>query len=242
MSFAKLGFLSPEVDGYRAEQRERHRAAFDATEALMRRTIDVATAPSSVGSTATPAYLLGVGFWLRSFEACQATILLTERGLQTSAFAMLRTAFECLFYASALWRNPNLFPRLQANHDGERIKQAKGMLREGAAGRVSLEGLEVLRQVAAEAPPNVAHLSAWDAASEAGFLYEYEAAYRGLGLAGAHASPRSLDGFCDAKDDGSVDLGVDPTFDKLPWILSLVRTCLEGGIARQAEAVPIHVG
>ena len=136
MSFAKLGFLSPEVDGYRAEQRERHRAAFDATEALMRRTIDVATAPSSVGSTATPAYLLGVGFWLRSFEACQATILLTERGLQTSAFAMLRTAFECLFYASALWRNPNLFPRLQANHDGERIKQAKGMLREGAAGRV----------------------------------------------------------------------------------------------------------
>jgi hypothetical protein len=60
--------------------------------------------------------------------------------------------------------------------------------------------------------------------------------YRGLGIAGAHASPRSLDDFHVAQPDGTFDLQLQPTSERLAWLLGLVVTCLNCGIARHREA------
>ena len=60
--------------------------------------------------------------------------------------------------------------------------------------------------------------------------------YRGLGIGGAHATARSLDDFHAVQADGSFDLHVQPTADRIAWLLGLVANCLNLGIARQREA------
>jgi hypothetical protein len=151
-------------------------------------------------------------------------------------FAALRTAYECLFYACALWRKPTLAAKFEALHHQERIKQARAMLNAGAEARVSPDRLSVLRDVAAEKPPFEVGISAWEAAGAADLIFEYENVYRGCGLAGAHASVRSLDDFYQEQDDGSMNLRLEPDVKRIPWLLGLVDTCLQCGIERRREA------
>ena len=106
-----------------------------------------------VKGEASREYLIGVGYWLRCLESCQGAVLLIERGLPSAPFPILRTAFECLFFASALWRKPALSAKLEAGHHAERIKQAQALLAAGAASRVPAAGLADLQAVAAEPVP-----------------------------------------------------------------------------------------
>ena len=233
-SFEDLGFLSPEVEDFRREQRRDKRPAFDQVEKV------VATAMDDLRQflgMADAAYLVGLGYWLRCVEACQGTVLLAERGLATTPHSSLRTAFECLFYAAAVWRHPQLADKMEASHHTERLKQANQMIKAGAETRVDRGRLADLKAVAAEVDPKAPGLSVYEAATQADLLFEYETIYRGLGLGGAHATLRSLDPYFDAKPDGSFDLKFEPQFDKLEWLLGLVSTCLTGGIARHRKAI-----
>ena len=231
-SFERLGFLSSESDAFRASVRSQFSAQFGDVETASAMAIAELSATSGL---APPSYIVGVLFWLRSIESCQATVLLTERGLPTSPFSVLRTALECLFAACAVWRKPEVADKMQALHHEERVKQAKQVLALGAAGRVTPEGLAALKAVASETvvPSGWSH---WEAARAADLQFEYEMMYRGLGIGGAHASARSLDEFHAAKSDGSFDLHFQPTADQLAWMLGLVTSCLKLGIARQREA------
>lgn len=189
-----------------------------------------------VSAVTTDSYFVGAAFWLRCIESCQATVLLAERGLPTTPYSTLRTAFECLFAACALWRDPAVADKMEAWHHRERIKQATGMLAAGAEGRVSPEGLAELKAIASEVSPR----SDWShqaAAVCAGLRFEYETAYRGLGLAGAHATPRSLDDFHLVHPDDSLTLRLEPDTKRLEWVLGLVNTCLQCGIQRHREAL-----
>lgn len=150
----------------------------------------------------------------------------------------MRTAYECVFMACALWRNPSLVAKLEEGHDSERIKQAKAMVAAGAAGRVDPGKLLDLESVANEMPTAGPGLTAWEAAGAAGLTFEYQTAYRGFGLAGAHASLRSLDGFVEERADGSVDFQFGPDDRHTAWLLSLVGTCLTCGIQRHRESRP----
>jgi len=162
-------------------------------------------------------------------------VLLAERGLATTPYATLRTAFECLFAACALWRDPTVVDKMENWHHKERIKQAKGMLEAGAETRVQSNRLSELKAIADEAPPQ-SNWSHHEAAKIAGLRFEYETAYRGLGLAGAHATPRSLDDYHVVHPDESLTLRFQPTTKRLEWLLGLVDTCIGAGIQRHREA------
>lgn len=231
--FERLGFLSSEVEQWRDEHRGRLQALFENIEQGSKTAIAEVHAARG---TATLAYVVGTAFWLRAIEACQGAVLLSERGLATSSYAVLRTALECLFSACALWRKPEIVGDINAWHHQERIKQAREMLRCGAEQRVLPERLSVLKAIAAEMPTS-SKWSFWEAAQVAGLEFEYAAMYRGLGIAGAHATPRSLDSFHDEHDDGTMRLRHAPDFAKLDWLLSLVGDCLRMGIERHQEAL-----
>jgi hypothetical protein len=163
-------------------------------------------------------------------------VLLIERAMPTAPFGTLRTALECLFVACALWRKPALAAKLQAGHDAERVKQAKEMIAGGAASRVSPEGFAALQAIAAETVAASTGLTAWEAAGAADLNFDYQAAYRGFGIAGAHASLRSLDDNFVEQADGSLDLQFRPNSERTEWLLGLVSTCLICGIDRHREA------
>lgn len=77
------------------------------------------------------------------------------------------------------------------------------MLQAGAESHFQAEQLETLREVASEGlePPSI---NVWNAARRAGFILDYETAYRGLGMMGAHATLRSLDSYFNTEADGSM--------------------------------------
>jgi len=230
-SFETIGFLSPESEEFRASVRSQFSVQFGEVESAS----EIAIAElSAISGDAPPSYIVGVLFWLRSIESCQGTVLLAERGLATSPFSVLRTALECLFAACAVWRKPEVADKIEAWHHEERVKQAKQVLTVGAEGRVTPDGFAKLKAVAAEAAPP-SGWSHWEAASAADLEFEYAMMYRGLGIGGAHATARSLDDFHATQSDGSFDLHVRPTPDRLAWLLGLVANCLKLGIARHRE-------
>ena len=230
-SFDTHGYLSEESEQFRVEQWERTPNDFTQVRQA------VATALEQLKSIAPghaePGVLAALGFWLRCLEACQGVVLLAERGMASSALALLRTAYECLFYACALWRKPELADRLEAAHHCERTKQARAMLDAGRD-RIDPERLAELEAIAAEIYPH-ASFSAWDAASAADLRFEYVSAYRGLGLIGARAPLRSLDAYYTEQADGSFDLTAKPEPERVAWILGLVNTCIRCGMHRLRE-------
>lgn len=232
--FETVGFFSSEVDDFRSAERARLAAEFVDLE---RTTATAIAELQSVSGMATPAYLVGAAFWLRCIESCQGTVLLAERGLATASLATLRTAFECLFAACALWRKPEVADKMEAWHHEERVKQARQMLAEGADTRVPPIRLPELKSIAAEQPA-ASGWSHWEAACAADLKFEYAMAYRGLGIAGAHASPRSLDDFHETQADGSFDLRLRPRAERLEWLLGVVTTCLNCGISRHRASAP----
>lgn len=232
-SFATLGFLSADVEGERDAIREKHQLEFARVEdAAVRALAEVA----AVSGDASREYLAAVAYWLRCIECCQAAVLLVERGLPTAPFAIMRGAFECLFFACALWRKPALAAQLQVQHDIERVRQAKEMIKAGAASRVAPDRFIDLEMIAGQPVPGGAGLSAWQAANDAGLTYEYENAYRGFSIAGAHASLRSLDSYFVEQSDGSITLAFEPSSERAAWLLGLVVSCLKCGIDRHRQA------
>jgi hypothetical protein len=238
-TFGTLGFLSADVEDERRVLKAEYQAAFAEVEALTERAMAELQA---VSGAASQEYLLGLGYWLRCLESCQGAVLLIERGLPSAPFPIMRTVFECLFFACALWRKPALAAKLQASHDAERIKQAREMIAAGAASRVPPAGFAELQAIAGETLPAGTGLSAYEAAGAADLAFEYQTAYRGLGIGGAHASLRSLDDYFAQQPDGSFELGFEPSSKRTAWLLGLVATCLGGGIERHREARLSTVG
>jgi len=163
-------------------------------------------------------------------------VLLIERGLPSAPFSTLRAAFECLFFACALWRELELMDRVQAAHDAERVRQTKAMIASGAASHVAPGRFVELKAIAAETIAKSPSLTAWEAAGAADLVLEYQTIYRGFGIAGAHASLRSLDDYIEEQTAGSFDLGFEPASERTAWLLGLVHTCLSCGTARHREA------
>jgi hypothetical protein len=235
-TFSDLSFQSDEAETIRSRIRAKFTEEFAAIEAVVRLAISEL---SSVKGVFNPNYLVGTAFWLRCIETCQGTVLLAERGMTTAPSGVLRTAFECLFTACAVWRKPDLVAKLEQHHHFERIQQAKKMADFKTTLGGSKEQIELLEEVA-NLPKVEKVWSAFDAAVAADFKQLYEVVYRGLALGGAHASPRSLDDFWSDAEDGAVTLGLEPSERRVVWYLSLVRTCLTNGIERHRDALKVE--
>lgn len=232
-SFRSCGFFSSDMDELILECRDRLKEQKHELASMVGAALDDVLGNQTRNDL---AYLVGLLYWFRAIEACQAAVVLAEHGMPTAPASTLRIAFECLFYACAIWRDDSVLPLLEGSHDKERIKQASQMLQAGAESQFRAEQLETLREVASERldPPT---FSVWEAARRAGFTLDYETAYRGLGMMGAHATLRSLDSYFQEDADGSVHPTFKPDYTKAKWVLDLAKSCLRGGLHRHREAL-----
>jgi len=180
--------------------------------------------------------LAGQGLFLRTIESCEATIILVDKGMAGAAWATLRTACECLLYACALWRNPSRFKDFtEANHK-ERLTQVHA-LRKGISLGLSAEAAAKLETLALS-PNGHQKWPAFNAAEEAGLKDYYELIYRGCGLAGAHATERSLDRHLievNGGAEGAYSWDYSPNFAHAHIQIGWTLQCLATGMDRLQE-------
>lgn len=167
-----------------------HAAALEKARELVQHGLDLLT-QITPQFEAEKGWLAAYGLSLRAVESCEATLILIDKGMAGAAWAPLRTAWECLFYAAALWRNPARFADFTEAHHKERLTQVHA-LRKSAPPTLSPESVAKLETLA-QYPGTNEKWPCFNAAEEAGLKIEYELFYRGCGLAGAHATQRSLD-------------------------------------------------
>lgn len=231
MDSGQADSFSTEREQRASPLREQHAQLYEELDAFF------AEALGTLSSGYTPdylAYAAGLIYWVRCIEACQATVLIAENGLSTAAFSTLRTAYECLFVACALWRRPELLEKLEQTHDTERIQQAAEMLKHVDELNLSDTARATLEEVAAEKSTKK-KLSAFDTAKAADLLPQYQVVWRGSALAGAHATVRSMDTYCFEQPDGSFIIDLRPSYDRIPFFIGLVTTCLKTGLQRLEE-------
>lgn len=191
---------------------------------------------SSIGSRA------GIGLFLRLVESSEATIILIDKGMAGAAWATLRTAFECLFYTCALWRNPARWDDFTEAHHKERLTQVHA-LQKCVPHELSVDAIEKLDALA-ESRNTHQKWPAYNAAEEAGLKDYYELFYRGCGLAGAHATQRSLDRHLKvdsqrAESTPALDYG--PNFDQARTQIAWTLQCLATGMDRLQEQLDMEL-
>lgn len=230
-SFEEIGFFSAETERNVAAIRSQNASLYTELDAEIRKAFEILGSGYSPQSLADAAGLL---HFVRCIEACQATAILAERGVSSASFSVLRTAFECLFMACALWRKPEMLERHEKTHDTERILQAKEMLRIADKHLITGPSRALLEEVATEQSPGD-KLSVFDSAAAADLLDLYQIIWRGSALAGAHATVRSMDNYCFEQPDGSFLLDLKPNYERVDFFLGLVMTCLRTAFARYQE-------
>jgi Family of unknown function (DUF5677) len=123
MSFAALGFRSPEIEKFRSTIRNvpAYRAWFDFGDDLNRLGIDMLQGldvPLTDNQRLTIAAL-----FVRAHKSLQAAIVLAEIGLVGDARAVLRSAVEGAIALNAMAADPKFFDQLvEAHHFNERKK------------------------------------------------------------------------------------------------------------------------
>ena len=230
---AAKGFLSPEIESSRQQLRAALSPSIAEAEAVSDRVTARLFAADVSGCDAHE--ILALSLWLRALGACQGAFLLAERGMAAEALILLRSGFEFVFFGAAALADPSVFESLAGGHDFERLKQARGMIREGAKGRLlSEEQIALLREVEQEVVDAKAPLKAFRAAEIAGLGYHYESAYRGLSMMASHATMAGTDSALEEQPDGSAKAIFGPSERNVEFALGLARTCLELGEAHFA--------
>ncbi|WP_432263028.1 DUF5677 domain-containing protein [Cupriavidus sp. TMH.W2] len=164
--------------------------------------------------------------WLRSISACQAGVLLAERGMVSEASAILRTGFEHLFYAMALLKDPTVLDRMRDQDLYERQHTVRRALADADVGTViSAEQREALQAVL-QRPGGNLRISAFQAAEIAGLAAIFQTTYRQLSLVGTHANYTSV-GVSFGASLGELQF-VQP-MDELPLVLGHIQGCLQLG-------------
>ena len=228
-SFRSLGYLSDDAESLRISIRSSFSAELESIRGNLR--IALGELPCSEDSPTAGEYLVGLGMWRRAIESCQATVLLMEYGFLSSQFATLRTAYECLFIASGLWYGSLTLKRLEEWHNRERTLQARLLHTELQKLGYTAEMLHTLSFIKDDAAPRN-KLSLSDTAHHAGLGLLYESSYRGLSLAGAHATPQSLRSHDSTSPEFAKDLQI-----KREHILKETIKCLHTGMERHRDAL-----
>ncbi|WP_321966988.1 DUF5677 domain-containing protein [Burkholderia cepacia] len=220
------GFLSRDMDGYIAairedfaeEIRQCRAISCEATTQLFKSGVDATSVPE----------VMAASFWTRCLTACQATIVLGERGLNIEGLALLRTAYEYLFFCAAIANNPACIARIEAQDRTERIKQAEKLQKsEIVRQALSEEDCALLDGFVRDTPKTKKQFSAFDAARLGGMEGLYESAYRTLSLVGTHAS-YTTGGH--AFGSSLADMRFGPSKEHLAMLFGLTRDCIGLGI------------
>lgn len=219
--FEYKGFLSPDIDAFKCENRSNFASEFGAAKEIS----DIAQQMfMSLPMTDLPVRIIAsVIFIDRSVRGCQAAIILCEMGLVQEAQVLLRTATETLFASAALVVDDKAYDRMALASEYEDMSQAKGMMKSPASD-ITDEHKVALEEVIARTREGASKYPIYEAARVAGLLPMYETFYRGLSSLASHATFRSLDRSF-VEDGESLCISLGPTDNQLVFTLSLVRTC-----------------
>lgn len=237
--FRNFGFLSAEADKSRVSQRNDFSEQTHQYQQLQRKVMDTLDVLSVTALGQEDEYWwAAIGLWIRAIEACQGTIRLADLGMAPSAISVLRTAYECVFYAAALWRKPERLNDWKEWTEKERHTQVKEVLKEGRKqfSAQQIKDLEYLLSSAVDGKK----WSAYDAANDAGLKMVYQSAYRGLGLTGAHATAVSVGCYFEKDENGKVKATIRPDFSQFGFIFIAVRQCLEIAIEVLCESSEVR--
>ncbi len=182
------------------------------------------------GMSVNKGWIAGLAMWLRAVESSEATLLLVRQGMGGSAWATLRTGYECLFFAGALWNKPENYPLLESGHHFERLKQVSELRKPDQIDKVDGTTKQMLDELAAAEAGVHKGWPVYDAAKDAGFLTAYQWMYRGASLAGAHATQRSLDPYFKKLGDGTYEYSYEKNFMAAPIQVAWTTNMLVLGI------------
>lgn len=225
------GFLSVEVETYRNAYRSMHSDLF----AICEKKSDSATTRlfharlSELEGGNEPNVVVAIGLWLRCLRACQASILLLERGLVPEAQALIRSAYEFLFFAVAVLKDPKILDSMWEGDNYARREHAESILREGREiGALDEQQTERLRSLIAQLEKGKKQISSYDAANKAGMAYLYATVYRGMSFVGAHATLAATNLMFEPTGE-HVSAVFGPSDADLPFSIGLVDKCLAEG-------------
>lgn len=178
-------------------------------------------------------WMAGHALWLRTISSCQATLFLIEQGNAGPAWSTLRNAYECLFYACALWKDPSKFAKLEDNSRIQMAKQANGLLKPGVYDAMDAETRTILEARSTGGWRDGVRLEEWSifsAAEDAGMEYEYQMVFRGSSLVGAHATERSTDAHFVEVSEGVHSFYSGPRFDNAEFQIGWVSEAIVLGL------------
>lgn len=230
-SIKTRGFLSAEIEKYRSGYRSTHANLFAVCEEKSNSAVALLFQAnlSKLEDANEPHTVAAIGLWLRCLRACQASLLLLERGLVPEAQALLRSAYEFLFYAVAALKDPKILDSMWEGDSYARKEQAESMLREGLkAGVLEQEHTDKLNSLIEQLGKGKKQISAYDAASKAGMPYLYATVYRGMSLVGAHATLAATNLMFEPTGE-HVSAVFGPSDVDLPFCVGLVDKCLAEG-------------
>jgi hypothetical protein len=225
------GFLSAELEKYRDVYRSTHKDLF----AVCEQKSDSVTTRlfqanlSKLEDANETHVVVAIGLWLRCVRSCQASLLLLERGLVPEAQALIRSAYEFLFYAVAILKDPKILDSMWEGDGYARREQAESMLREGReVGALNEEQTERLTSLIAQLEKGKKQISSYDAAKKAGMAYLYATVYRGMSFVGAHATLAATNLMFEPTGE-HVSAVFGPSDADLPFSVGLVDKCLAEG-------------
>ncbi|QLA81138.1 hypothetical protein EXV95_11120 [Acidovorax sp. JMULE5] len=187
--------------------------------------IELSQEPPPEHLQASKGWLAGNALWMRALSNCEVTLFLVEKGMDGPAWSNLRMAYECLFFACALWDKPENLTRIEDNHRIEKAKQARGLLKPGVYPAMTPERKASLEKIANGAV-GAKEWKVFDAAFEVGMEYWYQMVYRGSSLAGAHATELSTNVHFEEVSEGVHSFYYGPRYDDAKFQVGFVQELL----------------
>ena len=227
-TFKDMAFFSEQLHSARASNDPQHIQRFD--EILEQCKSALAEFRQWPDGEINRAHAVGRAFWWRCIETCQATVILVDLGMATSAMSTARAAHEYLYHACALWRQPELLEKLKQKHESELTKQLNEIETHGIWSKDKTEPFR-------PKDSGKSGLSAIEAASAAGLQDLYAVAYRGLSQLGAHSTFISALRAMPSSEKGGHSLFIGPEFSHVKPLLDNVHMCLLTGGIRYKEAI-----
>jgi len=144
---------------------------------------------------------IAIAMWLKAVESCEATDVLGSRQMYGAAWANLRVAYECLFYACAILKNPENAEKLASHHIFQVAKLFKDQINDKS--KANNQTVEQKAEIAHYEKYIKAHPNwpAADAAKAADMFEQYSDFFRTISQLGAHANISSLDQHLTATKD-----------------------------------------
>lgn len=125
MSIDEKGFLSPEVDAYRTQIRNRYAEYFKHAEAVAKTCHDIKF--KCVVHVENGQEVFAVGLFLKAVADVEGVILILERGMTSQAHSLLRVAIECEITLAKVCESLEFAQAYSIIAEKQRLKLIKGI-------------------------------------------------------------------------------------------------------------------